>query len=267
VLEAFDDSPETVAQVVQKAIATGQQPGQLYYAFLGNTQRPTYPVPVCWSAAEDMLFENGLMKGDRSSFKKRVKTALVVKLTGKLERASKDSEGLSEYDRTMKVIGAIVDEDTSEDPVVLEAAIKEALPEFQFLDSIKDLLSYGKKREDIGRNICRWWAVPPVLIGWETPGQLGGNEQLNTYVGMMQQEVLDTQGLIQRVFTRLFPNFDWILSNYQLVREISDRQWEMMTSDERRNAMGLPDLQEAEEEPEPETNAMAWFTNFFRKKH
>lgn len=266
ILDAFDDNPKTVRALLQEAQATGKQAGQLVYAYLGNSQQPIYPVPGCWAAAEDMRYEQALLAGDHASFKKRVKTSLIVKLTGKLDRVAVAEDGHTEYSRTMAVISAIVDEDTTEDPVVIEAAIKEALPEFEFLDSIKDLLSYAKKREDIGRSICRWWLVPPALVGWETPGQLGGNQQLATYVGMMQQEVLDVQSLIERIFTRLFPNFDWILTNYRILKDIEDREWEIMTDDEKREAYGRPALENATDQPEPKPSALQRFANIFKRK-
>jgi hypothetical protein len=251
ILDGFDDSPEAVQSILAKAQELDRvkadpknQPGQLLYVYLKNSLTPHYPVPEAWAGRLDMETEPYILKADHKSIKRRVQVGTHVYIPGSLDDTTEDDKGKTELQYANEAIADLYDEER--DFVITTGATKEDAPQINMLDTFATLGSSTEKRETIGRAICRWWGLAPELLGWSTPGQLGNKEQLETIIGMLQQDVLDIQGLIQRTVERLFPAFDGTLTNYNILGDIPQRQWELMTEDEKRNVAGLPELQPTE---------------------
>jgi hypothetical protein len=271
-LDAFDDSPETVRQIIQRAqqldtieAKPENQPGQLLYVYVKNSTRPHYPVPACWAGKVDMETEPYILKADKKGLIDRVRAGIKVYVPGNIDTETKDEQGLTDLDRIYDNVSSLFDENTLF--AVFSGPTKDDAVQLEFLDSFASLGSSQQMRETIGRAICRWWGIPPELIGWSTPGQLGNKEQLSTIVGMLQQDVLDIQGLIQRTVERLFPAFDGTLTNYNILGDIPSHVWELMTPDEKRNAAGLTELENTNT-PKNGANASGFLglRAFFKKR-
>jgi hypothetical protein len=246
-LPAFDPTPAVVQELITQAATLdaakpdpNNQPGQVLYVYLKNSLQPLYPVPACWTGKTDMQAERFLLNADLKSISKRLQVNTLWYVPGVMDPHAADNEGKSELDKAFESIEMLYDEDALFG--LRTGATKEDIPQADFLDSMSSLLSADQKRESIGRAICRWWGIPPELGGWATAGQLGNNEQMRTIIGMLQQDVLDIQSLIQRTVELLFPAFDATLTNYNILGDIPDRIWNVMQENEKRNLAGLPEL-------------------------
>jgi hypothetical protein len=245
--DGFDNSPAVVQEIINQAQALDaanpspdNQPGQILYVYQKNSQQPHYPVPASWAGRLDMETEPQILKADHRGVTNRVQTNVKVFIPGGLDNANPDESGQTELDKASDAIGELFSEDAKF--MVFTGATKDDAPQVDYLDNFDSLGSSDSKRETVGRAICRWWGIPPELVGWATAGQMGNVEQLKTIIGMLQQDVLDVQGLIQRTFEMLFPAFDATLTNYNIVGDIPERVWQIMSDDERRNTAGLQEL-------------------------
>jgi hypothetical protein len=271
VLDAFDDRPEAVQAILANAQALDKekpeaknQPGQLLYAYLGNSLTPHYPVPACWAGRVDMETEPYILKADKKGLVDRVRAGIKVFIPGALDNETTDERGQTDLDKAHESVAGLFEEDTLY--ALFTGATKDDTPQFDFLDSFTTLGSSAPIRETVGRAICRWWGLPPELLGWSTPGQLGNKEQLETIVGMLQQDVLDIQSLIQRTVERLFPAFDGMLTNYNILGDIPARVWDMMTPEEKRDLAGLPELTPTTEPNGANARGFLGLRAFFSKR-
>lgn len=274
-LEAFDDSPEKVRAIIQKAQALDNQkpdpknqPGQLYYVYLKNSLQPHYPVPACWAGRVDMETEPYILRADKKGLIDRLRIAAKIYVPGNPDNETQDEAGKTQLDYIHDTVNELFDEDTKY--ALFTGPTKDDAIQIELMDSFATLGNSEKVRETIGRAICRWWGVIPELMGWATPGQLGNKEQLATVVGMMQQDVLDRQGLIQRAIERLFPAFDATLTNYNIIGDIPERIWALMDENEQRNSAGLPE--KVEQQPNTTTDGanaggFSRIRAFFKKRH
>ena len=77
----------------------------------------------------------------------------------------------------------------------------------------------------------------------DTASQLGNTQQLLNIIQLMQQEVLDIQGMIQRTFQMLWPAFDFTLTSLNIIKAMPEQAWQAMTEDEKSNFLGYPVLE------------------------
>jgi hypothetical protein len=142
----------------------------------------------------------------------------MVVSTGPMDRENQDKNGESQYDKFVKTIRKFAEEDAAV-AVHLEGATNEAKPTVTTLDIANVLDATDRATDRVGRKVCRHFNVPPVLVGFSTPGQLGNVTELKNMMDLFRLTVVERQQLIKEALTIAFPNFDWTLTTLNLWNE------------------------------------------------
>ncbi|GAA4434595.1 hypothetical protein GCM10023188_25690 [Pontibacter saemangeumensis] len=252
ILDAFDDSEEAVKRCLTQVGPKGnKQPGQLLYSFEESSVHPHYPEPAAWSAKPDIESDTEIQRADYNAIRKRVKPNVGVFIPGEYDEDNLDEDGKSEMDYLEDEVRTLTDPEGEGDAVLFTGAGKEDAPQLITIDGMKATLSMDAKSETIRKRICMAFGLHPSLIGMDTTGQLGNTQQLLNIIQLTQQEVLDVQGLIQRAFKKLWPDFDWTLTSLNIIKAVPEQIWQIMTEEEKRNFGGYSPL-EKEQTPEGE---------------
>ncbi|NEM96152.1 hypothetical protein [Pontibacter burrus] len=242
ILDAFDDSPEGIARSLAQEDKEGDpQPGQILYVYEENGAHPYYPEPDAWAAKEDILSDKEIQRADYNAIRKRVKPNAAMAFPYEIDDTTADEDGKTDWDHVEEQVRHLTDEDGEGDMVVFDG-LDGNVPQIISMDAMKPTLSMDQKSESIRKRICIAFGVHPALIGLDTAGQLGNTQQLLNLIQLMQQDVLDAQGAIQRTFKRLWPAFDWTLTSLNLIKAMPEQAWQALTEEERRDFLGRPKL-------------------------
>ncbi|MHC2992829.1 hypothetical protein OB13_15035 [Pontibacter sp. HJ8] len=244
ILDAFDNTEEGIQRSLTQVSKDGKpQPGQILYVFEEASVHPHYPEPAAWAGKEDMLSDTEIPRADHHAIKKRVKPNMGLFIPGDIDDETPDEDGKTDWDKIEETAKQLTDPEGEGDVAVFNGANKDDAPQLFSIDSMKSALSMDQKSDTITKRVCRHWGVHPSLIGMDTAGQLGNTQQLLNIIQLMQQEVLDIQGLIQRTFEKLWPAFDFTLTSLNIIKAMPEQAWQAMTEDEKRNFLGYPILE------------------------
>jgi hypothetical protein len=221
-LSAYDpaEQPQARTNRVNLQIQNyGEQLGDIVYHFNKSVgpNYDIYPVPDYYSGSADIESDAGVSILERRNIKRGWKTSMVVS-TGPMDRENQDKNGESQYDKFVKTIRKFAEEDAAV-AVHLEGATNEAKPTVTTLDIANVLDATDRATDRVGRKVCRHFNVPPVLVGFATPGQLGNVQELKNMMDLFRLTVVERQQLIKEALTIAFPNFDWTLTTLNLWNE------------------------------------------------
>lgn len=212
-LQAFNPAEpvqDRIKRISAQISKYGEQFGDIVYHFrkgIGLYQ-DVYSVPGYYSGIEDVESDAGISKLERRNIQKGWKTPIIIS-TGPMNHEVKDENGLTQFD---KFEAGVKKFGSEEAPVALhlEGATNETKPEVKTI-SIADIMDQTDKATDrVGRKVCRHFGVPPVLVGFATPGQLGNTQELKNTMDLFRLVVVEPQDLIKEALRSVFPqkNFD-----------------------------------------------------------
>jgi hypothetical protein len=244
---SFDNSPAAVQAVMAEYERTKVQVGQIMYVFEENSAHPYYPEPDAWAGKEDFESDIEIKIADYNAIKHRVKPNVGIYIPGEYDEDTKDEHGNTELDDLIEEVRMLTDPDGTGDAAMFFGATKDDAPQLLEMDSMKSTLSMDAKSETIRKRICSHIGVHPVLIGLDTAGKLGNTQELLNSIQLMQQEVLDAQGMIQQTFDVLLPGMDWTISSLNILKALPEQVWQTMDENEKRNFLGLAEVEENEQ--------------------
>jgi hypothetical protein len=188
----------------------GTQWGDIVYHFKKGVglHHDIYAVPDYYSGIEDIYSDAGISRIERRNIKRGWKTGVIVS-TGPLSRVAPTDDtgkvnGKSPYDSFVETIKKFAEEDAAV-AMHIEGATNEAKPDVKTIDVAQVLDATDKATDRIGRKVCRLMGVPPVLVGFASPGQLGQNQELINTMDLFKLTIKETQGLITEALKIVHP--------------------------------------------------------------
>ena len=79
------------------------------------------------------------------------------------------------------------------------------------LQAMPDIANVVALVDDTTKRIIRSLGIPPVLLGIDTAGAMGNNQQIKNHFDLFQLRLNPTQRIVERVFKMLFPEFSWFI--------------------------------------------------------
>lgn len=232
----------------------GQQYGQILRVFKKGIgfNYDKYPVPSYVSGLNDILADGGLSVHEDTAVNNGFNAGVVV-ITHKMDRSQKDDEGLSEYDHFVEsqeqFIGADaapifhIETDLSKDqdkPMIIPLNVQHQM----------DATENATMR--IAKKVARLFGVPPVLIGIDTEGKLGDNQELVNKLKLFNLTLETKRRLIYKGLSELFPDAkkeDYELTPLDLFDHIPDNVIAQLNMDQLKEMYNIPEIKGVNGEP------------------
>lgn len=203
-------TPSERRQMIAKQMAeNGKQLGELLYLFTPGVglNYKYYPVPK-WSAGlHDINADAGLSLHEESQVSNSFKGTVIIE-TRELDRSIKDQYERTEADR----FEAMIDDASKPDGgsvIHLETMGNEGSTSSITPLNIQHQMDATEKATDrISKKVCRLFSVPPILLGIETAGKLGNNQELVNYMKLFNLTLDKRWKLKERMYQTLFPTKD-----------------------------------------------------------
>lgn len=187
----------------------GEQWGDIVYHFKKGMglHQDVYSVPGYYSGIDDFESDAGISRLEKRNIQKGWKAQVFVS-TGPLDHYTKDEGGKTQYDKFAETVKSFTTEDANT-ILHLEGATNEVKPDVKIME-VADILDQTEKATDrVGRKVCRHMGVPPILVGFSTPGQLGNATELTKTMELFNLTVIDPQNLIKEALRIVFPAKNW----------------------------------------------------------
>lgn len=213
--------------------------GEILYAYISSPDNSYYPNPQYYSQIEDIRTSSELAKFDYETVTNGFITSAVLTYIGELDGTQKDEAGKTEVDYFQeglkKFSGQTKDQyglSGRNKLLVLNTKSAEQAPTLQPFDSKAIFEASNSKRDLIERAVCRLFGVPPVLAGFSDAAILGNTQSIANASLELNKNVQPLQNLISKTFKKLWPEFDWTLTEYTPVQYIEPGLYQYMTNDE-----------------------------------
>lgn len=187
----------------------GEQFGDIVYHFKKGVglYADIYPVPDYYSGIDDIDSDAGISRLEKRNIYKGWKAQVTIS-TGPIDKDNKDDNGKTDYDKFSSAMQKFTGEEGAT-ILHLEGASDAAKPTVTILP-IADILDQTEAAtERLGRKVCRLMGVPPVLVGFATPGQLGNVQELLNSIDLFKMVVIERQDLLKEALRIPFPDRNW----------------------------------------------------------
>lgn len=200
------DGPSIRKMIAEQMAEHGKQIGELLYIYkpgIGLNYR-FYPVPK-WSAGlHDINADAGLSLHEESQVSNSFKGGAWIQ-TRELDKKTIGEDGLTEYERFQQVIEEAQSPDAG-DIIHTETLNNDgATANITPLNIQHQMDATEKATERVAKKVCRLFGVPPILLGIETAGKLGNNQELVNYMKLFNLTIEKKKELKSRMFEKLFP--------------------------------------------------------------
>jgi hypothetical protein len=189
----------------------GEQWGDVVYYFKKGVglHQDIYAVPDYYSGIDDIYSDAGISRIERRNIKRGWKTGVAVS-TGPISRVAPVNDegkvtGDSPFDQLTKTLKRFTEEDAAS-VIHLEGATPETKPDIKVIDVATVLDQTDKATERVGRKVCRIMGVPPILVGFATPGQLGQNQEIVNTMELFKLTIVEMQSMIQEALKIVYPD-------------------------------------------------------------
>jgi hypothetical protein len=218
-LQGYDpkEAPASRTKRVSEQINKyGKHWGDIVYHFKKGLgiHNDVYSIPSYYSGINDIESDAGVSKIEKRNIKKGWRTPIIVS-TGPIDHFQKDENGKTQFEKFAEVIKSFTGEDAGA-VLHLEGATNEAKPVVTTIDVAEILDATDRATERVGRKVCRHMGVPPILVGFETAGQLGNVEELKNTMDLFRLSVVEYQALISDALKIAFPQRNWAILPLEL---------------------------------------------------
>jgi hypothetical protein len=232
----------------------GEIRGVVWKSFRPKYNRYHYPRPNWFSAREDIIMETELMYFDLENVSNGFLPSGVLTKLAKSDNNVEDGSGNTTRSKVQDEYDAVVGRGNRGSLMIEEVNSMDEAARLTYVDAKPVFEAAIKAREEKPKHIARAFQVPPVLIGVESPGKLGSNQQLANEIDLFNSVVNRKQRKIQRFFEFAFSpemlslnqmqpiTYNWTLSSFKPVNFIPDYILEKMTDTEIRQLAGLPEI-------------------------
>lgn len=205
---------EIRAMIAKQRAEYGRQLGELLYIYTPGVglNYKYYPVPK-WSAGlHDINADAALSLHEESQVANSFKGAVIIE-TRPLDRYQKDDSDKTEFDRFENTIEQASQPDGGS-VIHLETLGSEGSGANITPLNIQHQMDATEKATDrIAKKVCRLFGVPPILLGIETAGKLGNNQELVNYMKLFNLTLRRKWKLKERMYQALFPEIP--LENFE----------------------------------------------------
>lgn len=223
----------------------GEQYGELLYVYRPGVglNYDKYPVPAYASGLNDIAADAGLSIHEESAVSNSFKAGVII-ATKPMDRVHKDEDEKTEYDHFEESMSKFTAPDGS--PVLhIETDLGDGeTPQVTPLNIQHQMDATEQATDRIGRKVCRLFGVPPVLIGFDTAGKLGDNQEIVNKLKLLNLVLEEKRSLIYRGLKKLFPNMPLSaieLEQLDLFDYIPPDVVKMMTLGQLTEAYNLPE--------------------------
>lgn len=218
-----------------------EQIGDLVFVFkegLGNFGG-VYPIPDYYSeaAVNDIRSDAAISRIELRNITKGFRAQVVI-ATGEYDDTNEDENGKTNKDYLVDTLKSFTGEEGGS-IMHLEAKTKEEMPTVTVLPVADILNATEQVTKRVGEKVCRHFNVPPVLVGFSTPGQLGNNQELINSIKLMSLSVFSYQSLISSALKFVLPNLDWTISTLNIFDFLPPEVLARLTDAELRELYGL----------------------------
>lgn len=219
VLQIFDPKESGQSRLLRMAKQLeeyGEQWGDMVYFFKKGVSLygDIYPNPDYYAAIDDIYSDAGITRLELRNIKKGWRTPVIVS-TGPIDKDNRDDNGDTEYDKLARNMKRFAGEDAAY-ALHIEGATEAAKPTVTTIN-IADILNQTDLATDrVGKKVCRAFSVPPILVGFSTPGQLGNTQELKNSMDLFKMTVVERQDLIKHALSHVWPNKNWEISKLTL---------------------------------------------------
>lgn len=249
-------NPQAVREMIAKQEKDyGEQVGELLYVYQKGigVNYEHYPVPK-WSAGlHDINADAGLSLHEEAQVSNSFKAGVVI-ATRKMDHVTKDGNGKTEYDYYQDEIDQFCSPDGS--PVLtIEGVNDEGAPQVTPLNIQHQMDATDKATERIAKKVCRLMSVPPLLLGIETAGKLGNNQELVNFMKLFRLSLLQDRKLLYQALRKILPEISpeqYEVIELNLFDFIPDKVIDRMTDEQINEAFDLPEIEQSTASPAEE---------------
>lgn len=209
VIPAFgtNKSPQEIRKMIASQKAEyGKQVGELLYVFTPGVglNYKYYPVPK-WSAGlNDINADAALSLHEESQVSNNFKGSIIIE-TRELNRTQKDEGEQTEAERFENTIEDASRPDAN-NVIHLESLGSDGEGTKITPLNIQHQMDATEKATDrIAKKVCRLYGVPSILLGIETAGKLGNNQELVNYMKLFNLTLQKKWKIKSRMYEKLFP--------------------------------------------------------------
>ena len=237
-------SPAEIREMVQAQVNKhGEQLGSFQYVYMPRVGQlyDKYPMPTHFSGLPLLNADAGLALAENNLVSNTFKPQVVIK-TSVLDRTQPDERGLTEYDRMVEEINRLVSPDGS--PVMLLESNNPDLVGVIPLDTKSRMDETERATDRIKKSVAMLWGVPPVLIGIDTAGKLGDNQEMVNKFKLFNLTLEERRKILYQAFSYAFPNFTqeaFELEPLSLFDYVPDKVIDRMTDEQVREAFDIPE--------------------------
>lgn len=223
--------------------------GSILYAYKKTVYNSYYPIPDYYAQIEDVQTSGEISKMDLELALNGFMPSCMITAIGDYDSETKDATtGLTEVEQLIQDCQVFTGKNKNDSGLSTRfsaflnfAKTKEEVPVLQTFDLKSILESSNTKRDIIERAVCRLWGIHPVLMGYSDAAILGNTQALANASMELNKVVNQYQRMISEAFKKVFPAFNWDISEYTPINFIDPALYDKMTEDEIRNKLlGLP---------------------------
>lgn len=240
-----DVLPGERAKIIADEIkANDEQLGEIMLVFQPKEIQfgDIYPIPDCYSGLDDIQSDAALQRQDKRNIKKGFKANVIIAMPGEVDDQTEDEDGKTDQDYLDETLQNFTKEDGSS-IALLNGKNKDSLPQITPFPVADILNGTQGARDRVPRAVCRHFSVPPVLAGLEVAAILGNTQAIINSLKMFIQIVADRKAMIERAFTKLWPEYEWQISDLNVYDYLDPKIAEKLTADEIRGIGGMPKLE------------------------
>lgn len=232
----------------------GEQMGEIMYVYTKGMGLlyEHYPIPK-WSAGlHDINADAGLSLHEESQVANSFKGAVIIE-TPEIDKVNKDDTGKTPYDYFKEEMKRFTQPDGS--PILhIETLTREFGASVTPLNIQHQMDATQNATERIAKKVCRHFSVPPLLLGIETAGKLGNQQELVNFIKLFSLTIDRRVGLFYRAMTALYPEMNkglYQVRSLALYDYVPDKVIERMTGDQLEKVFSLPEGSVAPGKAEP----------------
>ena len=252
-------SPKEIRDMVQRQVQKhGEQIGCFQYVYIPRVGQlyNQYPLPALFIGLHDLRADAALSLTEESIVANSFKAQVVI--TGpQLDRNEKDEDGLTEYDRVLGEINRFTSPDGSS-VMYLEINNDEAKQVQVTAIAGKDRMNETEAATvRIAKKIARHFGVPPIIIGIDTAGKLGDNQELVNKFKLFNLTLEDTRNVFYKGMGDCFEKDGLVAEDFELIPLelfdfLPDKVLERLSDAEMKEVYDIPQVEaEAIESPTP----------------
>lgn len=253
----FSEDKELRAKRIKTEVKKngGKQVGELYYCFEKKLGRnyDVYPVPSFYSGFDDVISDGKISTLEMRNIVQGWRAPIIIS-TGVIDDVNLDDDGYTDLDKFNDNIAEFLGEDAS--PVMhLQGRTPEEMPQVTTID-MKEIVDMTEKATvRVGEKVCRLMGVPPILLGFAKPGQLGNVQEVQNMMSLFYMSIKEWQNWITERLDKLKPymaqgeSLDFEITRLNPFDFLPDKVIERLSDAEIREYFELPELEADPVEP------------------